>query len=64
MTKVSDRLTPLDVSFLYLETPTTAMHVGGVATFDPKSAESETFDYDALVELVSKRIGLVPRYRQ
>lgn len=58
---MTDRLTPLDVSFLYLETPTTAMHVGGVAIFDPKG---DAFDYDALVELVSKRINLVPRYRQ
>lgn len=58
---MSDRLTPLDVSFLYLETPTTAMHVGGVATFNP---DGEGFDYEALVELVSKRISLVPRYRQ
>ena len=28
-----DRLSPLDVSFLYLEEPTTPMHVGGVAVF-------------------------------
>ena len=30
---MSERLGALDASFLYLETPTTAMHVGGVATF-------------------------------
>src|ERR1700761_6542292 len=57
---MSDRLSPLDVSFLYLETPTTAMHVGGVAIFEPV----DDFDYDALVDLVSQRIALVPRYRQ
>src|SRR6478672_6613179 len=62
MIEMTDRLSPLDVSFLYLETPTTAMHVGGVATFDPKGEDA--FDYDALVALVSKRISLVPRYRQ
>ena len=32
---MTDRLSPLDVSFLYMETRTTAMHVGGVATFQP-----------------------------
>ena len=64
MTKVSDRLSPLDVSFLYLETPTTAMHVGGVAIFDPKGSGTESFDYPALVDLVAARISLVPRYRQ
>lgn len=56
-----ERLSPLDVSFLYMETATTAMHVGGVATFEPPAAG---FDYDKLVELISQRIALVPRYRQ
>jgi diacylglycerol O-acyltransferase len=56
-----DRLSPLDVSFLYMETPTTAMHVGGVATFQPPEGG---FDYDRLVELIARRITLVPRYRQ
>jgi diacylglycerol O-acyltransferase len=59
---MSDRLSPLDVSFLYLETPTTAMHVGGVATFAPPPGD--TFDYEALCTLVARRISLVPRYRQ
>ena len=58
---MTDRLSPLDVSFLYMETPTTAMHVGGVATFEPPQ---EGFDYDRLVDLISERIALVPRYRQ
>jgi diacylglycerol O-acyltransferase / wax synthase len=58
---VPERLSPLDVSFLYMETPTTAMHVGGVALFDRPAKD---FDYDRLVELISERIALVPRYRQ
>ena len=58
---MADRLSPLDVSFLYMETPTTAMHVGGVAVFQPPE---EGFDYERLVELISERIALVPRYRQ
>ena len=58
---MADRLSPLDVSFLYMETPTTAMHVGGVAVFEPPA---DGFDYDRLVELISERITLVPRYRQ
>ena len=58
---MTDRLSPLDVSFLYMETPTTAMHVGGLATFEPPQ---EGFDYDRLVDLISERIALVPRYRQ
>ena len=55
------RLSPLDASFLYLEQPTTPMHVGAVSIFQrPRTG----FDYDALVELVEQRIALVPRYRQ
>jgi diacylglycerol O-acyltransferase len=58
---MTDRLSPLDVSFLYIETPTTPMHVGGVAVFEPSA---EGFDYERLVELITQRIALVPRYRQ
>ena len=58
---MADRLSPLDVSFLYMETPTTAMHVGGLAVLQPPD---EGFDYDRLVELIRDRIALVPRYRQ
>ena len=58
---VPDRLSPLDASFLYLEEPTTAMHVGSVLVFE---APAEGFDYDQLVALVSARIAYVPRYRQ
>jgi WS/DGAT/MGAT family acyltransferase len=58
---MTDRLNPLDVSFLYMETPTTAMHVGGVCVF---ASPDGGFDYDRLVELICQRISLVPRYRQ
>jgi WS/DGAT/MGAT family acyltransferase len=58
---MADRLSSLDVSFLYLEEPTTPMHVGGLATFQPPE---QGFDYDSLVELIEQRIGQVPRYRQ
>jgi len=56
-----DRLSALDVSFLYLEEPSTPMHAGGVAIFAPPA---DGFDYDRLVTLIENRIGLVPRYRQ
>lgn len=56
-----DRLSPLDVSFLYLESETTPMHVGGVVVLDPPP---EGFDYDRLVRIIGERIALVPRFRQ
>jgi diacylglycerol O-acyltransferase len=58
---MTDRLSSLDVTFLYLEEPTTPMHVGGLAIFQPPE---EGLDYDGLVSLIEHRIGQVPRYRQ
>jgi diacylglycerol O-acyltransferase / wax synthase len=58
---VSDRLSPLDVSFLYLEEPTAVMHVGSVAIFHCPDPD---FALDSLVGLVRDRIAYLPRYRQ
>jgi diacylglycerol O-acyltransferase / wax synthase len=58
---VSDRLTALDASFLFMEGGTTPMHVGSVMVFQPPDGG---FDYDRLVNLISNRIAYVPRYRQ
>ncbi|GMA18561.1 wax ester/triacylglycerol synthase family O-acyltransferase [Arsenicicoccus piscis] len=61
MSLVPDRLTALDASFLYVETPATAMHTGSVMVFQPPSGG---FDYARLLNLVANRITYVPRYRQ
>ncbi|WP_347350245.1 wax ester/triacylglycerol synthase family O-acyltransferase [Intrasporangium sp.] len=58
---MSDRLTSLDASFLYLEESTTAMHVGSVMIFQPPV---EGFDYDQLIRIMGRRIGAIPRFRQ
>ena len=58
---MSDRLTSLDASFLYLEESTTAMHVGSVMVFQPPR---DGFDYDQLVDIIESRIGAIPRFRQ
>ena len=58
---MTDRLSSLDVSFLYLEEATTPMHVGGVSVFELPDGG---FDYDRLVALIKRRIAYVPRYRQ
>lgn len=58
---MSDRLSSLDASFLYLEEPTTVMHVGSVMVFD---AAEQGFDHERLVTLISHRIARLPRYRQ
>jgi diacylglycerol O-acyltransferase / wax synthase len=58
---MSDRLSALDGSFLYLEQPGTVMHVGSVAVF---AAPPQGFDEDQLMALVGARIAYLPRYRQ
>lgn len=58
---MSDRLTSLDASFLYLEEPRTAMHVGSVMVFQPPG---DGFDHDKLVRIIENRIGAIPRFRQ
>ena len=55
------RLTPLEVSLLALDTAHTPGHVGTVDVFD---AGPEGFDYERLVALIRERIAFVPRYRQ
>jgi WS/DGAT/MGAT family acyltransferase len=58
---MTERLTRLDASFLYLEEPTTPMHVGSVQVFTtPKGG----FNLSDLLSLIEQRISLVPRYRQ
>ena len=55
----TDRLTPLDASFLHLEDENQPMHVGCVMIF-----EGEPPAYDDFVGHVEDRLAMVPRYRQ
>lgn len=55
-----DRLSPMDSSFLFMEEPTAAMHVGGMMTFEPTPG----FDPEAFATLIGQRLVAVPRYRQ
>jgi WS/DGAT/MGAT family acyltransferase len=54
-----DRLTGLDSSFLHLERDSAHMHVAGCMVF-----EGDAPAYEELVEQISARLHLVPRYRQ
>ena len=55
------RLTPLEVSLLALDTAHTPGHVGTVHIFDPGP---DGFDYERLIALIGERLAFVPRYRQ
>src|SRR5688572_21814036 len=54
-----DRLSPLDASFLYLESPTAHMHVGSLSFLEDVGLSEE-----AMARHVESRLHLVPRYRQ
>ncbi len=55
------RLTPLEVSLLALDTAHTPGHVGAVHIFDPGP---DGFEYERLIALIRERLAFVPRYRQ
>src|SRR3954464_5067859 len=55
----SDRLSPLDASFLHFEDDASHMHVACALIF-----EGEAPEYDDLLAHVDERLHLVPRYRQ
>lgn len=62
---VTDRLAPLDASFLYMEDATTPMHVGTVLIFEPGDrSERGGLDYEEIVGIIADRISTSPRYRQ
>src|SRR4051794_28602515 len=59
----STRLTPLDASFLEVESSTAHMHVGWAAVFAPP-ADGPAPVFTELREHVEARLGRAPRYRQ
>ena len=57
------RLSGLDATFLYLETPSMHMHVASLGIFDPSTA-AEAPTFERIVELTEERLHLVPSFRQ
>jgi WS/DGAT/MGAT family acyltransferase len=58
-----ERLTGLDDFFLSMETPTSHMHVAGLAVYDPSEVEGG-FDYDRVVDAFDARMHLAPPFRR
>src|SRR6266511_2629437 len=52
-------MSPMDASFLHIEGPMNPMHIGGVSIF-----EGPAPPFEELEEMVDRKLGLVPRYRQ
>jgi diacylglycerol O-acyltransferase / wax synthase len=57
------RLSPLDASFLAVETPTAHMHVGWAAIFEPPSDGGRP-SFEELRQHIASRLQRAPRYRQ
>ena len=57
------RLTGLDATFLYLETPSAHMHVAGLMVLDPSTAE-DGVSLDRVKEVYGERLHLAPPFRR
>ena len=58
-----DRLTGLDASFLYLETPEQLMHVCGLIVLDP-STMPEGYSFETFKGEVERRVSDVPQFQR
>ena len=57
------RLTGMDATFLYLETPATHMHVAGTYVYDPSDVPGG-LSFERVRDLIEERLHLLPPYRQ
>ena len=57
------QLTELDASFLYLESDTAPMHIGGIYLFDGKDRETP-LAYSTFVAYLRSRLHVAPLFRQ
>ena len=61
---VVQQLSGLDASFLYLETPSTPMHVGGLQIYDPSTAPGGKVSFEDILQWVEHHLHLVRTLRQ
>ncbi|MFZ6002591.1 MAG: WS/DGAT/MGAT family O-acyltransferase [Actinomycetota bacterium] len=58
-----ERLSGLDASFLYFETPNMHMHVAMTAIFDPSTMPGG-YDFATIKDFIASRLHLVPPFRR
>lgn len=58
------RLSGIDASFLYFETPTQHLHVSAVIVIDPSTVPGEGYSFERVKELLRSRLHLVPQFRR
>jgi diacylglycerol O-acyltransferase / wax synthase len=64
MSPTTTRLSPLDASFLDVETEAAHMHVGWAATFAPPRDGDPRPSFEEMRDHIESRLGRAPRYRQ
>jgi diacylglycerol O-acyltransferase / wax synthase len=60
----TERLTPLDASFLYLERPVMHMHVAGLSVLDPSTRSDGRLRFEDVERVFAARLHMAPRLRQ
>jgi WS/DGAT/MGAT family acyltransferase len=60
----TERLTPLDASFLYLERPAMHMHVAGLSVLDPSTRSDGRLRFEDVERVFAARLHMAPRLRQ
>src|SRR5438477_5658388 len=58
-----ERLSGLDASFLYLETPSNHMHVAATMIYDPSTVPGG-YDFEKVKEMIRSRLHLVQPFRR
>jgi diacylglycerol O-acyltransferase / wax synthase len=58
------RLTGLDAAFLYMETPTSPMHVAALQILDPSTMPDGELDAETIKQMISERLHLAPPFRR
>lgn len=58
------QLSAMDASFVYLETPSTPMHIGSVAIYDPSTASGGKVRFKDILRHIEARLHLARPFRQ
>lgn len=59
-----EQLSGLDSAFLYLETPRTPMHIGGIAIYDPSTAPNSFVRFKDILNFIESRLHLAKTFRR
>jgi diacylglycerol O-acyltransferase len=59
-----EQLSGLDSAFLFLETPRTPMHIGGIAIYDPSTAPNSFVRFKDILNFIEQRLHLAKSFRR